>query len=195
MKEELNNLNDLHKASSSDAKYKAFIDPCNQSDIVISVPLNDNEFNNNDEGTSNNYQYGIAQKYNKQNIAVSVGDDIIDDVCSDCQRQFCSSKGIVCNACCDIVCDECMIPVCDSDCRDTMVHIKCYGDPVNDVIWCQIKGCGTPICLFCADEECKICKKCGEDVDICYDCCLSQESFKCDHCGEVNEIKTKGKQG
>eukprot|EP01084_Bolivina_argentea_P110956 198069_1 len=53
--------------AASSAEYNAYIDPSNPDDIVLSVPINDNDFNNinnEDEGkTNDNYMYDIGQKY------------------------------------------------------------------------------------------------------------------------------------
>merc|ERR1712228_149156 len=76
-------------------QYNAYIDPDNPDDIVLSVPMDDNEFDDEDEGKVNTnngnghgYMYGMAQKYDDKhgnkgkNIAVAVNlsdDDDNDD--------------------------------------------------------------------------------------------------------------------
>eukprot|EP00486_Rosalina_sp_Unknown_P011826 CAMPEP_0201583572 /NCGR_PEP_ID=MMETSP0190_2-20130828/100012_1 /ASSEMBLY_ACC=CAM_ASM_000263 /TAXON_ID=37353 /ORGANISM="Rosalina sp." /LENGTH=493 /DNA_ID=CAMNT_0048025703 /DNA_START=23 /DNA_END=1504 /DNA_ORIENTATION=- len=45
-------------------QYNAYVDPSNPDDIVLSLPINDNQFNE-DEGKANDYNYDIAQKYDE----------------------------------------------------------------------------------------------------------------------------------
>ena len=74
-------------------QYNAYIDPDNPDDIVLSVPMNDNEFADEIEGkmdanvNGNGYMYGIGQKYDDKHgqkgkdiaVAVNLNDDDDDD--------------------------------------------------------------------------------------------------------------------
>ena len=83
-------------------QYNAYVDPSNPDDIVLSVPINDNEFDQDegDEGKANNnnnnngYMYDIGQQYEQKHnnkdknngnhdvpniVAVSIVDEVDDD--------------------------------------------------------------------------------------------------------------------
>ena len=54
-------------AAPAQQQYNAYVDPSNPDDVVLSVPINDDEFNEEEEGKANDYNYDIAQKYEKYN--------------------------------------------------------------------------------------------------------------------------------
>eukprot|EP00485_Elphidium_margaritaceum_P019861 CAMPEP_0202726448 /NCGR_PEP_ID=MMETSP1385-20130828/184618_1 /ASSEMBLY_ACC=CAM_ASM_000861 /TAXON_ID=933848 /ORGANISM="Elphidium margaritaceum" /LENGTH=474 /DNA_ID=CAMNT_0049392669 /DNA_START=33 /DNA_END=1454 /DNA_ORIENTATION=- len=79
----------VHQKKAPRNKYDAYIDPSNPDDIVLSVPINDDTFDQNNEGKANEvgngYMYGIGDASSEYKppvpvpVAVEINDDEDDD--------------------------------------------------------------------------------------------------------------------
>ena len=73
-------------AAPAQQQYSAYVDPSNPDDVVLSVPINDYQFDEDDEGKADNYNYDIIEyneKHNTHNngnaVAVNVDANEQDD--------------------------------------------------------------------------------------------------------------------